>query len=80
MLEQIGHKLRRMNECSTSFADINRIKGDTVEINRELIILWLDIITFFRSQSFGKYVYCASRWFRSIHPMPRFILPIAKLE
>ena len=51
MLEQIGHKLRRMNDCSTSFSDTSKIIGDTVEINREIITLWLNIIMFFRTQS-----------------------------
>jgi hypothetical protein len=36
MLEQVGHKFSRLNDYSTSFADINRIKGDTVEINRKI--------------------------------------------
>ncbi|KAL8896345.1 MAG: hypothetical protein Q9207_007750 [Kuettlingeria erythrocarpa] len=51
MLEQIGHKLRRLNECSSAFSDTSKIKGDTVEINREIVILWLNIIMFFRTQS-----------------------------
>lgn len=54
MLEQIGYKLRWMNECSSAFADTSKIKGVTVEINREIVILWLNLIMFFRLQSSGK--------------------------
>lgn len=54
MLEQIDYKLRRMNECSSAFADTNKIKGNTVEINCEIVSLWLNVIMFFRHQSSGK--------------------------
>ena len=54
MLEKIGQELRRMNGCSASISDVAQIKGDTVEINREIIVLWLNVIMVFRTQVFGN--------------------------
>lgn len=53
MLEKIGHKLNRLNQCARSLRDFSQIKGDTIEINREMVILWLNIIMTFRNQEFG---------------------------
>lgn len=54
MLEKIGHKLNRLNQCAISLKDFSKIKGDTTEINREMVILWLNIIMTFRNQEFGE--------------------------
>lgn len=56
MLEKIGHKLRRLNQCTSSLKDFSEIKGDTLEINREMIILWLNVIMTFRNQEIGMVV------------------------
>lgn len=55
MLEQIGHKLKRLHLCSVSLNDYSQIKGDMMEIHREMIMLWLNIIMTFRQQEFGKH-------------------------
>jgi hypothetical protein len=53
MLEKIGHKLRRL----TSVRDHSQIKGVAVEINREMVVLWLNIIMTFRNETFRRLYY-----------------------
>lgn len=48
-LEEIGHKLRTSNQCKDSITDVGKVKGDTVEVNTEIVILWLNIIMTFRN-------------------------------
>lgn len=56
MLEKIGHKLKSLNQCVKSLKDFSQTKGDTVEINHEMVILWLNIIMKFKNQEFdGKF-------------------------
>ncbi|KAF2116367.1 hypothetical protein BDV96DRAFT_51023 [Lophiotrema nucula] len=55
-LEKIGHKLRTSNECSSNISDIEKVKGDTLEVNKEIVVLWLNIIMTFRNQSHGREV------------------------
>ncbi|KAK1830086.1 hypothetical protein QBC39DRAFT_426826 [Podospora conica] len=47
-LEKIGHKLQVLNECKGVITDFSKVKGETVEVNREIIVLWLNIIMTFR--------------------------------
>jgi hypothetical protein len=54
MLKEIGHKLRMINECSQSLGGFNKVKAETAEINREIVMLWLNIIMIFRTQSMGE--------------------------
>ncbi|GAW26878.1 putative pfs domain-containing protein [Rosellinia necatrix] len=52
-LETIGHKLRASNDYYGNITDLEKVKGDTVEVNKEIVILWLNIIMTFRSQEPG---------------------------
>ncbi|KAF2753267.1 hypothetical protein EJ05DRAFT_504920 [Pseudovirgaria hyperparasitica] len=49
-LEKIGHKLRTSNDCSDRIIDVEKVKGDTVEVNKEIVLLWLNVIMTFRLQ------------------------------
>ena len=51
----MGQQLRRLNECASSLQEVSQIKEDAVEINRETILLWLNIITVFRTQGLGEF-------------------------
>jgi hypothetical protein len=53
MLRAISHKIQVLNGCSHSLTDYSVVKGDTVEIHKEIINLWLNIIMIFRNQSLG---------------------------
>ncbi|KAI0115622.1 hypothetical protein GGR51DRAFT_503594 [Nemania sp. FL0031] len=53
-LEKIGHKLRASNDCSGNITDFEKVKGDTVEVNKEIVILWLNVIMTFRNQGNGR--------------------------
>lgn len=55
MLEDMSHQLRNANECAQYLKTYSQIKGDAVEINREMIILWVRIITVFRTQGSGQF-------------------------
>jgi hypothetical protein len=53
-LEKIGHKLRASNDCKHSITDFSKVMGDTVEVNKEIVILWLNIIMTFRNEGQGS--------------------------
>jgi hypothetical protein len=53
MLRAIGHKIAVLNGCSHFLTDYSVVKGDTIEIHKEIMNLWLNIIMIFRNQSFG---------------------------
>jgi len=55
MLREVSHKLKVLTDVSKSLEDLDTVKGDTVEINQELLKLWLNIIMFFRTQIYGMY-------------------------
>ncbi|KAI0426341.1 hypothetical protein F5Y09DRAFT_334237 [Xylaria sp. FL1042] len=52
-LERIRHRLRASNDCKLESTHFGKIKGDTVEVNREIVILWLNIIMTVRNKSQG---------------------------
>ncbi len=52
-LEKIGHKLRASNDCKQSIPDPSKVVGDTIEVNKEIVILWLNIIMTFRNEAQG---------------------------
>jgi hypothetical protein len=56
MLREVSHRLKVLTDVSKSLEDLDTVKNDTVEINRELLMLWLNIIMFFRTQIYGMYV------------------------
>jgi len=65
MLKQIGHRLRRLNQCATSLTsgDYVQVKLDMLEIHREMILLWLNIIMTFRTPDLGEYfVFQCHHW------------------
>lgn len=41
------------NDCKESIADFSKVNGDTVEVNREIGVLWLNVIMAFRNQGCG---------------------------
>ncbi|KAK6213364.1 putative pfs domain-containing protein [Colletotrichum tabaci] len=53
-LEKIGHKLEVSNDCRDRITDFSKVKGHTVEVNREIVILWLNIIMTFRNEEYGN--------------------------
>jgi len=53
-LDRIGHKLRASNDCKHSITDFSKVMGDTVEVNREIVILWLNIIMIFWNEGQGS--------------------------
>ncbi|KAF2969313.1 hypothetical protein GQX73_g4250 [Xylaria multiplex] len=53
-LDNIGHKLRVSNDCSAGITDVDKVKGDTVEVHKEIVILWLNIIMTLRKEERGK--------------------------
>jgi hypothetical protein len=53
MLQAIDFKIAVLNGCSRSLVDHSVVKSDTVEIHKEIMNLWLNIIMIFRNQSFG---------------------------
>ncbi|KAF0329893.1 transcriptional xre family [Colletotrichum asianum] len=53
-LERIGHKLEVSNDCKSCITDFSKVKGDTVEVNKEIIVLWLNIIMTFRNEGLGR--------------------------
>jgi hypothetical protein len=53
MLKRIGHKSRRLNQCAQTMpTGYSQIMGDATEIHREMIFLWLNVISLFRNQTF----------------------------
>jgi hypothetical protein len=52
-LEKIGHKLRASNDRSPYIPDDDseKVKGDALEVNKEIVILWLNVIMTFRITS-----------------------------
>ncbi|KAI1410375.1 hypothetical protein F5Y13DRAFT_192236 [Hypoxylon sp. FL1857] len=52
-LEKIGHELRDSNNCRDRITDLEKVKSDTVEVNKEIVILWLNIIMTFRNKGQG---------------------------
>ncbi|CAH0056955.1 unnamed protein product [Clonostachys solani] len=52
-LEKIGHRLRDSNDCNKNINDFMKVKGDTVEVNKEIMTLWINIIMMFRNQDQG---------------------------
>jgi hypothetical protein len=56
MLREIGNKIQLINKClehRLSFQD-DDIKRPTLELNRDIVYLWLDIITMFRNLVLGE--------------------------
>ena len=54
ILREIGHRLMILNDISQEISDYTQYKPEAVEINREIVILWLNIIMIFRTQARGK--------------------------
>ncbi|KAI1087828.1 hypothetical protein F5B19DRAFT_46663 [Rostrohypoxylon terebratum] len=52
-LETISVELKHSNECRIKIADPEKIKFDTVNVNKEVVILWLNIIMTFRNEGLG---------------------------
>ena len=54
-LDKISHKLRALNDCSIMITTENaeKVKRDTLEVKKEVVILWLNVIMTFRSQGLG---------------------------
>ncbi|KAM5361674.1 hypothetical protein ACJZ2D_012951 [Fusarium nematophilum] len=53
-LGRIGHKLQTSNMCTEGITDLSKVKGDTVQVNNEIIMLWLNIIMTFRNEAQGS--------------------------
>ncbi|KAK1636213.1 hypothetical protein BDP81DRAFT_489364 [Colletotrichum phormii] len=53
-LERIGHKLEVSNDCKDCITDLSKIKKDTVAVNKEVVLLWLNIIMTFRNKGLGR--------------------------
>ncbi|KAI0139030.1 hypothetical protein F4776DRAFT_47404 [Hypoxylon sp. NC0597] len=56
-LEKIGHELRESNNCRERITDLEKVKSDTVEVNKEIVILWLNIIMTFRNKGQGHEIW-----------------------
>ncbi|KAI0888151.1 uncharacterized protein GGS22DRAFT_185531 [Annulohypoxylon maeteangense] len=52
-LERIGLELKHSNECRNKITDLEGVKSDVVEVNKEVVILWLNIIMMFRNEGVG---------------------------
>ncbi|KAF4458057.1 NB-ARC and TPR domain protein [Fusarium austroafricanum] len=52
-LGNIGYQLKASNMCREIIADVKQVKDDTVKVNKEIIILWLNIIMTFRNEGRG---------------------------
>ncbi|KAI1654754.1 hypothetical protein F4813DRAFT_194925 [Daldinia decipiens] len=52
-LENIGRKLQDSNDCYQRITDSERVKNDMIELNREIVILWINIIMTFRNKGQG---------------------------
>ncbi|KAI1097155.1 P-loop containing nucleoside triphosphate hydrolase protein [Jackrogersella minutella] len=52
-LEKIGHELRHSNDCRDKITDLEKVKRDTVEVNKEIVFLRLNIIMTFRNKGHG---------------------------
>ncbi|OKL62715.1 hypothetical protein UA08_01361 [Talaromyces atroroseus] len=53
MLRSISNKLERLNEILTTVSDFAKFKAQMVEINREIFMLWFNIIMIFRTEDNG---------------------------
>lgn len=49
----MSYKLERLNEILTTVSDRGKFKAQVVEINREIFMLWFNIIMIFRTQELG---------------------------
>ena len=54
MLRSISNKLEKLNEILTTVSDFAKFKAQMVEINREIFMLWLNIIMTFRTADIGS--------------------------
>ncbi|KAI0104454.1 hypothetical protein F4814DRAFT_430828 [Daldinia grandis] len=52
-LESIGRKLQDSNDCYQRITDSKKVKNDIIEVNREIVILWINIIMTFRNKGQG---------------------------
>ncbi|KAI0377693.1 hypothetical protein F5Y04DRAFT_263483 [Hypomontagnella monticulosa] len=52
-LEDIGRELQDSNDCHHKILDFEKVKRDTVTVNKEILSLWLNIITTFRNKGQG---------------------------
>ncbi len=53
-LDKIGQKLRASDDCKPSIVNFSKVMGDTVEVEKEIIILWLNIVMTFRNEAQGR--------------------------
>jgi hypothetical protein len=53
MLKAIGHRLQLLNVYLAAIVVTHGVRGDALEVNRVIIILWLNIIGLFRNQVIG---------------------------
>lgn len=74
-LESIGLELKHSNECRIKIADPENVKFETVKVNKEVVILWLNIIMTFRNEGLGN----KSMYFQYYH-LRRFMLRCVKLD
>ncbi|KAI1458139.1 hypothetical protein F4805DRAFT_474585 [Annulohypoxylon moriforme] len=56
-LERIGLELKHSNECRNKITDPEDVKFDTVVVNKEVVILWLNIIMTFRNEGVGHRIW-----------------------
>ncbi|KAI0898720.1 hypothetical protein F4806DRAFT_506706 [Annulohypoxylon nitens] len=56
-LESIGLELKHSNECRIKIADPENVKFETVKVNKEVVILWLNIIMTFRNEGLGNKIW-----------------------
>ena len=54
MLRAIGDRLRLLNEYLRTILVTHEVKGDAVDVNRAIVILWLNVITMFRTHIPGR--------------------------
>jgi len=53
MLRAISQKLEKLKEILTTVSDYGKFKAQVVEVNREIFMLWFNIIMIFRTQEMG---------------------------
>jgi len=53
MLRAISQKLEKLKEILTTVSDYRKFKAQVVEVNREIFMLWFNIIMIFRTQEMG---------------------------
>ncbi|CAG8978830.1 hypothetical protein HYALB_00013204 [Hymenoscyphus albidus] len=62
-LERIGQKLKASNDCKGIITDFSKVKGDTVKVDREIIVLWLNVIMAIRNGGFwDKVSFSENAW------------------